>query len=63
MCSASLTHLNLLDFITIIIFGEVSTVYCKKSQEKEPCSCKVKLYPLHAMEAHGVRGGIAPTHT
>jgi hypothetical protein len=23
----------------------------------------IKLYPLHAMEAHGGRGGIAPTHT
>jgi hypothetical protein len=26
-------------------------------------SCKSKAVPLHAMEAHGGRGGIAPTHT
>jgi hypothetical protein len=24
---------------------------------------KSKAVPLHAMEAHGVRGGIAPTHS
>jgi hypothetical protein len=24
---------------------------------------KSKVIPLHAMEAHGVRGGIAPTHS
>jgi hypothetical protein len=24
---------------------------------------KGKVIPLHAMEAHGVRGGIAPTHS
>jgi hypothetical protein len=24
---------------------------------------KGKMIPLHAMEAHGGRGGIAPTHT
>jgi hypothetical protein len=24
--------------------------------------CKSKAVPLHAMEAHGGRGGIAPTH-
>jgi hypothetical protein len=27
------------------------------------CKSKVKAVPLHAMEAHGGRGGIAPTHT
>jgi hypothetical protein len=26
-------------------------------------SKKSKAVPLHAMEAHGVRGGIAPTHS
>jgi hypothetical protein len=25
--------------------------------------CKGKVIPLHAMEALGVRGGIAPTHS
>jgi hypothetical protein len=25
--------------------------------------CRIEVIPLHAMEAHGVRGGIAPTHT
>jgi hypothetical protein len=29
----------------------------KKSKKKS------KVVPLHAMEAHGVRGGIAHTHT
>jgi hypothetical protein len=24
---------------------------------------KGKMIPLHAMEAHGVRGGVAPTHS
>jgi hypothetical protein len=26
-------------------------------------SLKVKAVPLHAMEAHGGKGGIVPTHT
>jgi hypothetical protein len=26
-------------------------------------SSKGKVIPLHAIEAHGVRGGIAPTHS
>jgi hypothetical protein len=27
------------------------------------CNVKSKAVPLHAMEAHGGRGSIAPTHT
>jgi hypothetical protein len=30
---------------------------------KEAVKSKSKAVPLHAMAAHGVRGGIAPTHT
>jgi hypothetical protein len=32
------------------------------SQKQDVKSKKIKPVPLHAMEAHGGRGGIAPTH-
>jgi hypothetical protein len=32
-------------------------------KSNKSCKKKGKGVPLHAMEAHGVRGGIAPTHT
>jgi hypothetical protein len=31
--------------------------------QKQCLTVKGKAVPLHAMEAHGGRGGIAPTHT
>jgi hypothetical protein len=37
-----------------------SFYFCIKSHISKK---KIKLYPLHAMEAPGGRGGIAPTHT
>jgi hypothetical protein len=35
-----------------------TTIYYEEQSKK-----KSKAVPLHAMEAHGGRGGIAPTHT
>jgi hypothetical protein len=32
-------------------------------QQNRLYAVKGKVIPLHAMEAHGVRGGIAPTHS
>jgi hypothetical protein len=45
---------KLLDFESLIDFSD--SVFCS-------LLVKNKGVPLHAMEAHGGRGGIAPTHT
>jgi hypothetical protein len=35
----------------------------KEEKHFSKINIKSKAVPLHAMEAHGGRGGIAPTHT
>jgi hypothetical protein len=44
---------NNFDYLHLMLSGSKATYYIKKS----------KAVPLHAMEALGGRGGIAPTHS
>jgi hypothetical protein len=66
-------YLNSLDLITLRIFDEGYVASLGKIQSLNAYIVvisrngmrqkKGKAVPLHAMEAHGGRGGIAPTHT
>jgi hypothetical protein len=45
-------------------YGRNYEILVENPHKKRPVeNCKGKVIPLHAMEAHGVRGGIAPTHS